>query len=153
MSDDEKWKPVESSPRESSVKNFNQYRAYVQWSIGEVACLLINVDPDSLSTGTHPLDSDLAEKYDHLVNFLNRLDKSGLKSEKPGDVGGKQKFSTGKRLRGGVTHLSVGLMKLRLKDAFGMLPVGEKTAASPLAERKSSAFPSASLYHCGSAAV
>ena len=39
-----------------------------------------------------------------------------------------------------VTHLAVGLMKLRLKDSFGMLPVGTK-AASPLYLRKSSAFP------------
>ncbi len=26
-----------------------------------------------------------------------------------------------------VTHLSVGLMKLRLQDSFGMLPIGTKT--------------------------
>ena len=29
-----------------------------------------------------------------------------------------------------VTHLSVGLMKLRLKDSFGMLPVGTRTLLS-----------------------
>ena len=29
-----------------------------------------------------------------------------------------------------VTHLAVGLMKLRLKDSFGMLPISEKRAAS-----------------------
>ena len=43
-----------------------------------------------------------------------------------------------------VTHLAVGLMKLRLKDSFRMLPVGQK-AASPLDVRKSSAFPSDAL--------
>jgi len=32
-------------------------------------------------------------------------------------------------------------MKLRLKDSFGMVPVGQQTAASPLYLRKSSAFP------------
>ncbi len=35
-----------------------------------------------------------------------------------------------------VTHLSVGLMKLRLKDTFGLMPVGEKKAASPVLSLK-----------------
>ena len=34
-----------------------------------------------------------------------------------------------------ITHLAVGLMKLRLKDSFGMMPVGEK-AASPVLSLK-----------------
>ena len=34
-----------------------------------------------------------------------------------------------------ITHLAVGLMKLRLKDSFGMTPVGEK-AASPVLSLK-----------------
>ena len=32
-------------------------------------------------------------------------------------------------------------MKLSLKDSFGMVPVGTRSAASPLYVRKSSAFP------------
>ena len=51
-----------------------------------------------------------------------------------------------------VTHLAVGLMKLRLKDSFGMLPVGTK-AASPPDVRKSSAFPADAPQDSGGSAA
>jgi site-specific DNA-methyltransferase (adenine-specific) len=39
-----------------------------------------------------------------------------------------------------VTHLAVGLMKLRLKDSFGMVPVGARTLLSARRDSVSSAL-------------
>ena len=51
-----------------------------------------------------------------------------------------------------VTHLAVGLMKLRLKDSFGMLPAGTKAALPPDVQ-KSSAFPADAPQDSGGSAA
>ena len=51
-----------------------------------------------------------------------------------------------------ITHLAVGLMKLRLKDSFGMLPAGTKAALPPDVQ-KSSAFPADAPQDSGGSAA
>lgn len=82
-----KWREAfEDPPREPRVENFDVYLKYERWEGYETICLVIDVDPKSIDPGWGPRNRELATAYRTVVEFLERVDKSGLKSNSPTDT-------------------------------------------------------------------